>query len=81
MRIDDFNQMMLRNMRGLVIKSYKVYTNQVLTLKAAGEKDDEYWQVYQAEFDRLNEIKRRWMDQLQIDLCSTSNLSDKGIEK
>lgn len=60
-----FNDVILRNIEGLRVTSYKIVENKYLVLKANGEKDEDYWQdqeLHQLECKRTNEIERRWIE-------------------
>eukprot|EP01035_Chromulina_nebulosa_P034838 gene34838-46795_t len=65
-----FNDVVLRNIEGLRVTSYKVVENQHLLefIKASGgggEKDEDYWQdqeLHQHECKRMNEIERSWIE-------------------
>mmetsp|Transcript_6093 Transcript_6093/g.8499 ORF Transcript_6093/g.8499 Transcript_6093/m.8499 type:complete len:212 (+) Transcript_6093:246-881(+) len=60
-----FNDLVLRNIEGLRVTSYKKIENQHLEFKANGENDDDYWQdqeLHQLECKQMNEIERRWIE-------------------
>jgi hypothetical protein len=63
---EDFNYVVLRNIEGLRVTSYKIVENQHLECKASsGETDEDYWQdqeLHQLECKRMNEIEHRWIE-------------------
>ena len=65
MHRDPFNEMILLNLAGLRVASYKKVENQTLELRVEGEKDDDYWQdqeLHQLECIRMNEMERHWIE-------------------
>ena len=65
MHRDAFNEMILLNLAGLRVTSYKKVENQTLELRVLGEKDDDYWQdqeLHQLACKRMNEMERLWIE-------------------
>ena len=65
MHRDAFNEMILLNLAGLRVTSYKKIENQTLEMRAEGERDDEYWQdqeLHQRQCIRTNEVERLWIE-------------------
>lgn len=65
MHRDAFNDMILLNLAGLRVTSYKKVENQTLELRVEGEKYDDYWQdqeQHQLECIRMDEMERHWIE-------------------